>query len=86
MTMMRRPRPTGLSDGHVPPASDGGTAEAWLQTGDSYAFTPAASIRAVEETLVGSKGGALSPVVAFGVDFAITIQDTTLMDVQARNP
>ena len=28
---------------------DGATAEAWLQTGESYAFTAAASIRAVEE-------------------------------------
>jgi short subunit dehydrogenase-like uncharacterized protein len=61
-------------------ASDGSTAEAWLQTGDSYAFTPAASIRAVEETLARSKPGALSPAAAFGADFAFTIQDTTRID------
>ena len=58
---------TGSDNEDVPPStyrsfgwaratgSDGATAEAWLQTGDSYAFTPAASIRAVEETLVGSR-------------------------------
>jgi len=62
-------------------ASDGSSAEAWLQTGDSYVFTPAASIRAVEETLAGSKSGALSPAVAFGVDFAFTVQGATLIDV-----
>jgi hypothetical protein len=62
-------------------ASDGSTAEAWLQTGDSYAFTPAASIRAVEETLARSPHGALSPATAFGAEFAFTIQDTLRIDV-----
>ena len=59
---------------------DGSMAEAWLETGDSYAFTPAASIRAVEETLKGIAPGALSPTAAFGADFAFTIQDTTRVD------
>ena len=59
---------------------DGSTAEAWLETGDSYAFTPAASIRAVEETLKGTTPGAGSPAAAFGADFAFTIQDTTRID------
>ena len=59
---------------------DGSMAEAWLETGDSYAFTPAASIRAVEETLKGIAPGALSPGAAFGADFAFTIQDTTRID------
>jgi short subunit dehydrogenase-like uncharacterized protein len=57
--------------------SDGSTATALLQTGDSYSFTPAASIRAVEETLTGSRRGALSPAAAFGADFAFSIKDTT---------
>jgi short subunit dehydrogenase-like uncharacterized protein len=61
--------------------TDGAIAEAWLQTGDSYAFTTAASVRAVEETLAASQRGALSPAVAFGVDFAFTVQNTTLVDV-----
>jgi short subunit dehydrogenase-like uncharacterized protein len=60
--------------------SDGARAEAWLETGDSYDFTPAASIRAVEESLAGSKCGALSPAAAFGADFAFTIQGTTRID------
>jgi short subunit dehydrogenase-like uncharacterized protein len=40
---------------------DGATTQAWLQTGESYAFTATASIRAVEETLARSLSGALSP-------------------------
>ncbi len=83
---------TGFDEEDVPPStyrssgwaratsSEGATAEAWLQTGDSYVFTAAASIRAVEEALTGSKSGALSPNVAFGVDFAFTIQDTKRID------
>ena len=59
---------------------DGATAEAWLQTGESYAFTAAASIRAVEETLARSLRGAFSPAGAFGADFALTIADTARID------
>ena len=40
---------------------DGAIAEAWLQTGDSYVFTPAASIRAVEETLGGIASRSTQP-------------------------
>jgi hypothetical protein len=61
--------------------SDGSTAEAWLQTGDSYVFTSAASIRAVEETLAASARGALSPAAAFGADFAFSIHDTRRIDL-----
>ena len=57
---------------------DGATAQAVLQTGDSYAFTAAASVRAVEETLARSPRGALSPATAFGADFTLTIPDTTV--------
>jgi short subunit dehydrogenase-like uncharacterized protein len=59
---------------------DGATAEAVLQTGESYAFTAAASIRAVEETLARSPRGALSPAMAFGTDFTLTIPGTTRID------
>ena len=59
---------------------DGATAQAWLQTGEAYAFTAAASIRAVEETLTRSLRGAFSPAAAFGADFALTIPDTTRID------
>jgi short subunit dehydrogenase-like uncharacterized protein len=59
---------------------DGGDTQAWLQTGESYAFTVATSIRAVEETLTRSLRGAFSPAAAFGADFALTIPDTTRID------
>jgi short subunit dehydrogenase-like uncharacterized protein len=68
---------------------DGTTTQAWLQTGDSYAFTAAASIRAVEETLTRSPSGAFSPAAAFGAGFAVTIPDTTRIDAipaQGRRP
>ncbi len=59
---------------------DGATTEAWLQTGESYAFTVAASIRAVKETLTRFASGAVSPAAAFGADFAVTIPGTTRTD------
>jgi short subunit dehydrogenase-like uncharacterized protein len=61
--------------------ADGATAEAWLQTGDSYAFTPAASVRAVEELFSAPVSGAISPAAAFGANFALTVKDTTLTDI-----
>jgi short subunit dehydrogenase-like uncharacterized protein len=64
--------------------ADGATAEAWLQTGDSYLFTAAACTRAVEEALAGTARGALSPAVAFGADFPFTIEGTTRTDVVVR--
>jgi hypothetical protein len=59
---------------------DGATVEAWLQTGESYAFTAAASIRAVEETLARSVPGVFIPAAAFGAGFALTIPDTARID------
>ena len=59
---------------------DGATTQAWLQTGESYAFTATASIRAVEETLARSLSGALSPAAAFGADFVLTIPGTSRTD------
>ena len=60
---------------------DGATAAAWLQAGESYAFTAAASIRAVEETLTRALHGAFSPAAAFGADFALTIPGTSRTDM-----
>ena len=66
---------------------DGATAAAWLQAGESYAFTAAASIRAIEETLARARYGALSPAAAFGADFALTIPGTSRTDtVRAQAP
>ncbi len=59
---------------------DGATTQAWLQTGESYAFTATASIRAVEETLARSLSGAFSPAAAFGADFVLTIPGTSRTD------
>jgi short subunit dehydrogenase-like uncharacterized protein len=59
---------------------DGATTQAWLQCGESYAFTAAASIRAVEEALARSLSGAFSPAAAFGADFVLTIPGTSRID------
>ena len=74
-------RSSGRSDGLGRRARTDPSATALLQTGDSYSFTPAASIRCVEETFKGSHPGALSPASAFGADFAFSIKDTTRIDV-----
>jgi short subunit dehydrogenase-like uncharacterized protein len=63
---------------------DGATAQAWLETGESYAFTAAASVRAVEEIINRSLRGAFSPAAAFGADFAFTIDNTTRIDTIAE--
>jgi short subunit dehydrogenase-like uncharacterized protein len=60
--------------------ADGTAAQAWLQTGESYAFTAASSIRAVEEALTRSPHGAFSPAAAFGADFALTVEGTARTD------
>jgi short subunit dehydrogenase-like uncharacterized protein len=67
-------------------SANGASAEAWLRTGESYAFTAEAAVRAVEETLVHVPTGALSPAEAFGVDFVLTLPDTVRMDTIARQP
>ena len=58
----------------------GATSEAWLRTGESYAFTAVASIRAVEQVLARSLSGAFSPAAAFGADFVLTIPGTSRTD------
>jgi hypothetical protein len=65
--------------------AEGAMAEAWLQTGESYAFTATSSIRAVEETLARSLRGALSPAAAFGEDFVLTVPGTTRTDAINAN-
>jgi short subunit dehydrogenase-like uncharacterized protein len=58
----------------------GERAEAWLETGESYAFTADASIRAVEETLAQSITGVFSPAAAFGSDFVLKVDDTSRIE------
>jgi short subunit dehydrogenase-like uncharacterized protein len=67
-------------------SADGATTQAWLETGESYIFTAAASIRAVEETFGRSLRGSFSPAAAFGAEFAFTIDDTTRIDALAAQP
>ncbi len=55
-------------------------AEAWLETGESYAFTADTSVRAVEEALSGSMRGALSPAAAFGADFVLKVDNTARIE------
>jgi len=81
-------RPAYLSFGWARATGpDGATTQAWLQTGESYAFTATATIRAVEETLARSPSGALSPAAAFGADFVLTIPGTSRTDtIPAETP
>jgi short subunit dehydrogenase-like uncharacterized protein len=62
-------------------AADGTRAEALLETGDSYAFTAAAAVLAVEQTMERSPRGALSPADAFGSDLVLGIAGTTRVDI-----
>jgi short subunit dehydrogenase-like uncharacterized protein len=80
-------RPACLSFGWARAIGPDGTTEAWLQTGESYAFTAAASIRAVEEALARPLSGAFSPATAFGAGFALTIPGTSRTDtIPAQAP
>ena len=56
---------------------DGATSEAWLETGESYRYTAMIAVRAVEETLDRTSGGAFSPAAAFGPEFAFSVEGTT---------
>jgi len=60
--------------------ASGERAEAWLETGEPYAFTADASVRAVEETLALSLGGAFSPAAVFGADFVLKIDNTARIE------
>lgn len=60
--------------------ADGQQVQAWLQMGEGLAFTAASSVRAVEQTLGSGRCGALSPAMAFGVDFVLDIPGVTRMD------
>lgn len=61
-------------------AADGRTAEAWLETGEGYAFTAESSIRAVEAVLAGVPAGAYSPGTLLGADFPLDIPGTRRLD------
>ena len=54
--------------------------QAWLQMGEGLTFTAAANVLAVEQTLKIQPCGALSPAMAFGVDFVLNIPGVTRLD------
>jgi short subunit dehydrogenase-like uncharacterized protein len=56
--------------------NDGNDAEAWLETGDAYAFTAESVVRGVERLLQRPLAGTLTPSQAFGVDFVLEIPGT----------
>ena len=56
--------------------SDGRDSEAWLETGDAYAFTAESVVRGVERLLTRPLAGTLTPSQAFGVDFVLDIPGT----------
>ncbi|MCB9457703.1 MAG: saccharopine dehydrogenase NADP-binding domain-containing protein [Anaerolineaceae bacterium] len=59
----------------------GEEAQAWLDTVEAYWFTTLAAVRAVERVLDGSHSGALTPALAFGADFPLTVAGTQRTDI-----
>lgn len=60
--------------------AEGKTSEAWLETIEGYAFTATASVLATERTLAENPQGALTPSLAFGADFVLSIPGTSRTD------
>jgi short subunit dehydrogenase-like uncharacterized protein len=58
----------------------GSKAHAWLETMESYRFTAVAGVRSVEKLFELKPIGALTPALAFGVDFVLEIPDTKRID------
>lgn len=58
----------------------GKVVEAWQESGEGYAFTAAAVVRAVEEVFERRPIGALTPSQAFGADFALSIDGVKRYD------
>ncbi len=56
--------------------SNGKEVQAWLEMGEGYLFSAAASVRAVEQILIKRPRGAMTPAQAFGADFVLDIPGT----------
>jgi short subunit dehydrogenase-like uncharacterized protein len=61
---------------------DGQTAAAMLETGEGYRAAAAATVGAVESLLHTPRIGALTPVQAFGADFALGVPGTHIQELQ----
>ena len=59
----------------------GAYAAAVLETGEGYHAAAAAAVRALELQLLQPRIGALTPVQAFGADFALLVPGTTIRDL-----
>lgn len=60
--------------------ADGKASEAWLETIEGYAFTAQAAVLAVERVLDENPVGALTPSLAFGADFVLSIPGSARFD------
>ena len=60
--------------------ADGKTAEAWLETIEGYSFTAKGGVLAVERILAESPVGALTPALAFGSDFVLSVEGSKRFD------
>jgi short subunit dehydrogenase-like uncharacterized protein len=60
---------------------DGHHAAAILETGEGYGAAAQAAVRAVESQLRDPRVGALTPVQAFGADFALVVPDTRIEEL-----
>jgi len=58
----------------------GESAQAWVETMESYKFTAVAGVRCVEKLLELNLVGALTPALAFGADFILEIPGTVRID------
>jgi short subunit dehydrogenase-like uncharacterized protein len=63
-------------------SDDGRSAAVMLQTGEGYRAAAAATVRAVESLLQAPRIGALTPVQAFGADFALGMPGTQIQEIQ----
>lgn len=62
-------------------SASGQTVAAILETGEGYRAAAAAAVRAVESLLETPRIGALTPVEAFGADFAIEVPGTRIQEL-----
>jgi short subunit dehydrogenase-like uncharacterized protein len=60
---------------------DGHHAAAILETGEGYGAAAHVAVRAVESQLRDPRVGALTPVQAFGADFALVVPDTRIKEL-----
>ena len=62
-------------------SASGQSVAAILETGEGYRAAAAAAVRAVESLLDTPRVGALTPVEAFGADFALEVPGTRIQEL-----